>query len=173
MAERKARNLRLIAPVTRFGHGARALAVWDTVLWRERALVVSRGWAVEFGMPCLFPGRLPPDWTHWLQSLGGQSHDVVFGVARFITALEILSHWVGTVEGSGRLIVLAPAAKRIVYRFGLKTLALDDTAMATSLLRLTNVEALVPWAEVHQGLPSGATASRRPPFIPVCLRATV
>lgn len=58
-AVRMAWNVRLIAPVNRFGLGAGALAGRDTVLSRERALAAPRGWAAKFDIPCLFPGRLP------------------------------------------------------------------------------------------------------------------
>lgn len=163
----------MISPVSRFGHGAGALAWRDTVLSRERALAVPPGLAVEFDIPCLFPGCLPPVWPHCFQRFWGQSHDVEFGVARVSTDLSISSHSLGAVERSRRLFVLAPAAKRIVQRFGVTTLAQGDTAMATSLRLLMNVEASVPLAEVHEWLPYGATASRQPPFVSTRLRGTV
>lgn len=169
-AEQKRRNIRLIAPVTRFLYGAGSLAGRDTVMSLERTLVVW--WAVEADRTCLFPGHLPPVWPHWVQRLGAQSHDVVFRVARVTTALAILSHLVATVQRSLVIFVLAPAVTYIFHRFGVQTLAQGDLIMANSRRLLLNVEALVPWVDVHRCLPYGATASRQVPFMLSRLRET-
>lgn len=98
---------------------------------------------------------------------------MVFEVARVTTDMLLLSHWEGAVDRSRGLFVLAPSAKLIVHRFGVKILVPGDPAMATSLRQRMIVEALVPRADVHRWWPYGATATLQPPHVPARFRGSV
>lgn len=142
-----------MAPMTRAGHRAGAKEERDTARSRERDVPVPWCWAVKFDMPCLFFCVLCPVRNHFFLGIGGQSYDVVFGVAWFTTYMAIFSHWLGPVDRSRSVFVLVTAAKLIVPRFGVNTVAHGDAAMRNSLRLLMNVEALVQWTGIRRGMP--------------------